>query len=237
MNEMDIKKLRPTRLSDSVIDQLIELIVQKKLLPGEKLPSERKLAEYFGVSRTSIREAIKTLSKLGLFKTIPGKGIYLMESVGEEESIKALAYPLLLTKDIEYFFEARELIQVEQARLAAQRASEADIAEIKEALNKARAAKTQEEQAECDVKFDLGVARAAKNTILIQFLASIKEFTRLYLHKFITTHRYRTSIAEHTRILESIEKGDSEKAAEAMEQHLNNIKVSIRNDYKGKKGI
>lgn len=237
MNEMDIKKLKPTRLSDSVIDQLIELIIQKKIQPGEKLPSERKLAEYFGVSRTSIREAIKTLSKLGLFKTVPGKGIYLVENVGEGSEVKALAYPLLLTKDIEYFFEARELIQVEQARLAAERASEADIKEIKDALTMASSAKTQEEQAECDVKFDMAVAKAAKNTILIQFLASIKEFTRLYLHKFITTHRYRTSIKEHSKILDYIEAGDQENAAKAMQQHLNNIKSSIRKEYEGKKGV
>ena len=229
MEQWDIKKPRGNTLSDSIMDQLIDLIVQGKLKPGDRLPAERELSEMFGVSRASMREAIKALSKVGLFRIMPGKGTYI--ECANDENVNALAYPLLLLEhDVEFLFEAREVVQVEMARLAAQRATKEDIAAIRLAIQKAKEAENITEQAKVDIEFDLGVAKAAKNTILIKFLYSIQEFMRLTHMRFITSERYSNSIQDHTRILELIEQGLSDEAGEAMSKHLQKIKKSIQSE-------
>ncbi|ACB85807.1 FadR/GntR family transcriptional regulator [Natranaerobius thermophilus] len=226
MEDWNIKKLKTTSLSDRVIDQIIDLIVQGKLKPGNKLPSERELVELFGVSRSSIREALKTLEKINLLKSVPGRGVYL-SSEEDEGSVSALAYPLLLTNDIEELFEARELIQVEMARKAAKRATEEDIKNIREVIRKASQAETKSEKAELDVEFDLNLAKAARNSVLLKFLISIQEVLRLTQLKFITEERYTKSINDHTKIVDFVEKGKPEEAAEAMRVHLISVKDDI----------
>lgn len=229
MNEWDIKKPRSNTLSDNIMDQLIDLIVQGKLKPGDRLPSERELSEMFGVSRTCMREAIKSLSKVGLFRTMPGKGTYI--EYAHNVNVNVLAYPLLLLQDdIEFLFEAREVVQVEMAKLAAERATKEDIEEIRLAIQKAKEAESITEKAKVDVEFDLGVAKAAKNTILIKFLYSIQEFMRLTHMRYITSERYSNSIQDHTGILELIEQRRSDEAGEAMRTHIQRIKTSIKSE-------
>lgn len=228
MKNWDIERPKNSTLSDNIMDQLTNLIVQGKLKSGDRLPSERELSEMFGVSRTSIREAIKGLSKVGLFRIIPGKGTYI-ES--DTENVKSLAYTFLLSeKDINSLYEAREVVQAEMSRLAAERATEADIAEIRKAIMKAKEADNVMDQAKVDVEFDLGIARAAKNTVLLKFLYSIQEFMRLTRMKYITYERYSNSIQDHTRILELIEQGKGHEAGEAMKKHIKSIKKSIENE-------
>jgi GntR family transcriptional regulator, transcriptional repressor for pyruvate dehydrogenase complex len=229
MEQWDIKKPRGNTLSDNIMDQLIELIAQGKLKPGDRLPAERELSEMFGVSRTSMREAIKSLSKVGLFRIMPGKGTYI--ECAQDVNVNALAYPLLLLEnDIGFLYEAREVVQGEMARLAAERATKEDIEEIRLAIQRAKEAEGIIEQANVDVQFDLGVAKAAKNTILIKFLYSIQEFMRLTQMRFITSERYSNSIQDHTRILEFIEQGLSAEAGEAMRTHIQKVKKSIQSE-------
>lgn len=228
MQNWDIKKPKNSTLSDDIMDQLTDLIVQGKLKPGDRLPSERELSELFGVSRTSIREAIKGLSKVGLFRIIPGKGTYIENDNG---NVAAMAYPLLLSEqDIGSLFEAREVVQAEMAKLAAERATKSDIAGIRAAIEKAKAAGNLLEQAKADVEFDLGIARAAKNTVLLKFLYSIQEFVRLTQMRFINYERYANSIQDHSRILDLIEGGQGQEAGEAMKAHIRAIKGSIEKE-------
>lgn len=228
MHNWDIKKPRNSNLSDNIMDQLTDLIARGKLKPGDRLPSERELSEAFGVSRTAIREAMKGLSKVGLFRIIPGKGTYIESG---HENVNALAYPLLLTEnDMDSLYEARELVQAEMARLAAERAVEADIEEIRQAIQKAKEAENLSEQAGADLEFDLAVARAARNTVLLKFLFSIQEFMRLTRMRFINYERYSSSIQDHSRILGFIEEGKAHEAGEAMKAHIRAIKNSIERE-------
>src|ERR671924_1595680 len=127
-----LKAIKKTRLYEEVVGQLHQLIDDGRLKAGDRLPSERELAETFRVSRSSVREAIKTLENEGLVITRPGSGTFIT-AVDVEALIQPLASLLSRGKDaLLDLFEMRRLVEPSIAALAAERAPSADILRLKE---------------------------------------------------------------------------------------------------------
>ena len=130
MNNANIQPIRKKAISDEIVDQLIDLISRNKLAPGERLPAERDLCRQFGVGRTTLREALRSLATLGIIEGRVGEGTFISEDSSRHLE-KSLQWGLLLDeKGVEDLIETRLMLECQTAEAAAERAGPDDIAAI-----------------------------------------------------------------------------------------------------------
>src|SRR5437870_1218229 len=133
------RTVRRAAVTDEIVAALVSLILDRGLRPGDKLPSERELMVHLSVGRSSLREAIRTLGALGMVEVAVGSGMYVADG-GTSALTRPLSWGLLMggqsTRDV---IDARRVIEVELVGLAAERATEEDLAAIAEQLNLLRA--------------------------------------------------------------------------------------------------
>ncbi len=130
---MEFREITPVRLYESVIEQIMNLIKNNKLKPGDKLPPERELAEKLSISRGSLREAFRVLESRGLIKSKPGGGRYIREIRKNGHNSTENIISSLEKSSILELLEAREMFEVKIAKIAAQKATPEDIELIEEA--------------------------------------------------------------------------------------------------------
>ncbi|NLF00793.1 MAG: FadR family transcriptional regulator [Anaerolineales bacterium] len=216
--------IRRDRLYEQVADQLQELIVAESLRPGDKLPSERELAERLVISRTVVREAIQALSIRGLVKVKPGCGAYVCQLTPEDA---AAPFGLLLKlrqsgSSVDHLYEVRQMIEVEIAGLAAERASEQD----QEALGAAiRGMETHADNpsrfAEYDMAFHAALAQATGNELFSVLMDSIGNlWQEMILVSYHAPGAPDDGIGHHRAVLECIRNHDVEAARCAMRRHV-----------------
>ncbi len=224
-----LKAIKKTRIYEEVVGQLHQLIDAGKLKAGDRLPSERELAETFRVSRSSVREAIKTLENEGMVVTRPGSGTFLT-TVNVEAIIPSLASLLSRGKDaLIDLFEMRCLVEPSIAALAAERATPADILRLKEICTKQAQQIDRETSAvDSDAAFHLTIGRATHNAALQRLVASIVEILKPIREKSLQTPgRAHKSLASHRAILVAIERHDPELARQAMQQHIQAVEENV----------
>ena len=126
----DVEPIKSTRIYEEIVRQVKALIAEGRLKSGDQLPPERDLAAQFKVSRTSVREALRTLESLGLIEIRPGEGTFVRE-VSVESLIEPLAHVILSQREaVGELFEARRLLEPALAGLAARRATQDDLHEM-----------------------------------------------------------------------------------------------------------
>jgi GntR family transcriptional regulator, transcriptional repressor for pyruvate dehydrogenase complex len=224
-----LKVIKKTRIYEEVVGQLHQLIDAGKLKAGDRLPSERELAETFRVSRSSVREAIKTLENEGLVMTRPGSGTFVT-TVNVEAIIPSLASLLSRGKDaLIDLFEMRCLVEPSIAALAAERATPADILRLKEICSEQeRQIKRDTSAVDSDAAFHLTIGRATHNSALQRLVASIVEILKPIREKSLQTPgRAHKSLASHREILVAIERHDPELARRAMQQHIQAVEQNV----------
>jgi GntR family transcriptional regulator, transcriptional repressor for pyruvate dehydrogenase complex len=224
-----LKAIRKTRIYEEVVGQLYQLIDEGKLKAGDRLPSERELAETFRVSRSSVREAIKTLENEGLVVTRPGSGTFLT-AVNVEAIIPSLASLLSRGKDaLLDLFEMRCLVEPSIAALAAERATPADILRLKEiCAEQAQQIDRDTSAVDSDAAFHLTIGQATHNAALQRLVASIVTILKPAREKALqTTGRAHKSLAFHREILIAIERHDPELARQAMQQHIQAVEENV----------
>jgi GntR family transcriptional regulator, transcriptional repressor for pyruvate dehydrogenase complex len=153
---------RGPRLSDAIADQLLDAILSGQFNEGDPLPSERELGEQFGVSRTVVREAIRTLMTRGVVEARSGRGVRVLR-LGTEPVTEAMALLLRGSPEITFFkvHEVRTTLETDLAALAAQRASEEQVAELQEIVRLSEEAADLEVESQLDVDFHRREAREA----------------------------------------------------------------------------
>lgn len=212
---------RAERLSDRVADEIQELIVERKLQLGDRLPAERELGEAFGVSRTVIREAIRALVAKGLLDVQPGNGTVVRQPSPSMVS-DALAYVLRGTPGGIPFRHAHELrciLEPEIAFRAAERRTEDDLAALEHQLE--RMLVSEIDWVAADVAFHAALAQAAHNPIFGIVLDSIQDVLLEIRRLGALLPETRVNGARHHRaILEAVAAGDAEAARAAMMAHL-----------------
>ena len=224
-----LEKAPRRKLAETVGQQLAEAV--RDLPPGTRVPSERELMKRLGVGRSTVREALNGLALLGLVEIHHGQGVFVAERSPEIEiEISELQRSLMkgVTRE---FIEARLLVEVEVARLAAERRTDADLERIKEtidALERSGDAPT-EEAIESATQFNQAVAEASHNEVLAGIIDSFVQLMVERAPDLYERDDFRHwDVDEHTRIYEAIAASDPDLAAERMRDHINAIAEHYR---------
>ncbi len=234
MQESTLKTMFPRvtrepRLSDKVANLLLDTIITRRLEPGERLPSERELGEQFGVSRTVIREAVRALAAKGVIEVRTGSGLRVaaVDSSTVSESM-SLFLRGSSTLDYPKVHEVRAMLEVEVAGLAAERATDEDIAQMREICMRMEAEDDVEAASLHDVEFHRAIARGTHNELHLLLLDSIGEALIEIRRENLIAGSGPDTIAAHREILERIAARDRDGARRAMRAHLENVEEHWR---------
>ncbi len=219
-----------------VAEQILQLIAELALAPGDRLPTENELAARLGASRTVVREAVKILSAVGRVSVQKGRGLYVADGASVLGATRFGGFFLPTNLDHIYMlFEFRRVQEAEASRLAATRASPSELRVIETAVQTCRhgyqaSDKTQFEEGDDD--FHLGVAAAAHNFFLV---AAVREARRLQRQSSVIGIRgvgghAAEAVEEHDAIYCAIRDGKPEAAAEATYIHLDNTLKDYRRE-------
>lgn len=222
------KAIQSSRLYEQIVNQIEEFLLSGRLKPGDQLPPERELAEQFQVSRTAVREAIKTLREKGLVEAYPGRGTFItsLRSGATRQSLNWIAKFVQQPDGSSYIAEVRDILEPEIAARAATRATAKHVEALREAVAAMdEALDNATVFIEADLDFHLVLAEAVDNPIILSLIDSAVSLLR----------EQRTSIfsapggpehgqAHHKRILAAIERRDPAAAREAMQAHLEQVR-------------
>lgn len=218
-----------------IISNIRDLINYKNLEPGDKLPSERVLAEKFDVSRRNIREAIETLEFYELLKSIPQSGTFVA-NIGQVALNGMISDILRLKKhDFKSLVETRLLLEIKAVELAAERRTEEDLKLIETALNnyKEKALKGEDALQE-DLLFHLAIARASGNSTMNALMLQItpKIISVFENNRVCSTDDSIIGLKKHQAIFEAIKNKDAATAVNSMKSHFESL-VAFCNDFTG----
>jgi GntR family transcriptional regulator, transcriptional repressor for pyruvate dehydrogenase complex len=225
------KVVRTSRLYEQIVQQIEESVLNGSLKPGDQLPAERDLAQRLGVSRTAVREAVKTLREKGLVEAYSGRGTFvtdgtsqaarqsfdLMVKIGQQENSPHLA-------------ELRLILEPGIAAMAAERVKDEDLAAMREAVAvMERSQKDPEAYIEADLDFHLALAEVVANPLILSLIDSIVGLLREQRIKIFNVEGGpQRGQFHHKRILEAMERRDPEMARSAMCAHLEQVKQDSR---------
>jgi GntR family transcriptional regulator, transcriptional repressor for pyruvate dehydrogenase complex len=217
------KLIRTSRLYEQIVQQIEESIVKGDLKAGDQLPAERDLAQRFGVSRTAVREAVKALREKGLVEAYSGRGTFITD--GTTQAVRQsldLMVKIGQPEGSTHLAEVRAILEPEIAALAAIRIQEPELSTMREAVaTMDRAFKDPEAYIEADLDFHLALAEGAANPLILSLLDSIVGLLREQrLRIFRVPGGPERGQIYHKRILDAVERHDSEKSREGMRAHL-----------------
>ncbi len=223
-DELDITVDRKT-LPMQVASEIEKLIEEQELKPGNRLPSERELANQLRVGRPVIREAIKILNSRGLVTIRPGSGTYIKELKAEvlSDSLLRCIRFLDMKKPVEKIRELRIMLEPQIASLAALRAGARDIRMLEDiVIEMEESLGDPERYIQADIDFHLALARASKNEMFLMLLEPITDLLREYMGNFVKKKEIdlKRMIDTHKQILSAVRKGDRKKAEKAISDHL-----------------
>ena len=217
------------RLYEQVAQQIQQLIVDEGWPADNRIPTERELGEQFGVSRTVIREALKALSERGLVAIRPGRGTFVVDP-----GAGALKEPMKLAfqrQNISYreLVEARRVLEIEIAELAAQRARPEQMELLRASIEEMDAAMGDVERfIRTDHKFHLVLAEATQNRMfpmLTESMAGLLHESRLLM--FGVAGSPTRGQIHHRALLDALARGDVMAARRAMEEHIEQVETDI----------
>jgi GntR family transcriptional repressor for pyruvate dehydrogenase complex len=214
------------RLYEKIVEQIETLILRGKLQPGDKLPSERELAEQFAVSRTAVREAMKTLTHKGLIEVSPGRGTYVTD--GTTQAVRhslGLMIKLGLEEGTRHLVEVREILEPEIATMAAQRRKEEHLAAMRNAVAVMDDSMNDVGTfIEADLDFHLALAEATQNPLILMLIDTMVDLLRGLRERIAQVQGgMQRAQHHHKRILAAIEAGDTEAARQAMHAHMQQV--------------
>lgn len=222
----NFKEIKVDSPADIIIGQIKSLITSGQLNAGDRLPPERKLAERFGVSRSHVRDAIRKLEFYGILKTLPQSGTFV-EGIGITALEGLITDVLKLEKsDFDALVETRVILEINGAKLAAERRTDEDIAEISKALAAFEAKIQGNDMAvEEDLMFHLKIANASKNAVLKSLMLVITpDLISSFLQRNVCNDQTKfKAFEEHKAIFQHIINRDSMAASMAMRDHLKDI--------------
>lgn len=206
-----------------IISKIRDLINQKNLEPGDKLPSERKLSEKFEVSRSCVRDAIQKLELYGLLISMPQSGTFVanigvIALNGMIEDILRLEEP-----DFKSLVETRILLELKTSRLAAMRRTEEDLDQMRTALDAYnKRVLAGEDAVQEDLVFHLAIAKACGNSTMNTFMLIITPEIITNFAKYHVCDKSEpvVGIKEHEAIYEAIKNGDPVEAKQKMKEHF-----------------
>jgi GntR family transcriptional regulator, transcriptional repressor for pyruvate dehydrogenase complex len=225
-NKPVYKAVKTSRLYEQIVQQVEESILKGQLKPGDQLPAERDLAHRFGVSRTAVREAVKTLREKGLVEAYSGRGTFVTN--GTSHSIRQSLDLMIRVNQQEgwtHLAELRHMLEPEIAALAASRIEEQLLATMRDAVaSMERSLHDPEAYVEADLDFHLALAEAAGNPLILSLLDSIVGILREQRSRIFNVEGGpERGQFHHKRILAAVETRNADAAREAMRDHLEQV--------------
>ncbi len=213
-------------LVDDTADKIRQMVLSGQLAPGDFLPSRKELAQQFGVGISTIHEAIKSLDAVGLVDSRPGKGTWI-----RQDALDGVLHPSLITNrfgqiDAETIYEARLMLEVTLAELAAQRATPEDVAAMRAALETSQAVIADDEAfLQADWDFHMAVAKAARNILIESFYHLSRRLLQEFIQDAISLPRVREEASQlHIEQVKAIEQHDVERARQIALDHMLYVK-------------
>ena len=234
------RTVKTSRLYEQIVQQVEASILKGQLKPGDQLPAERDLAQRFGVSRTAVREAVKTLREKGLVEAYSGRGTFVTN--GTSQAIRQSLDLMIRINQQEgsaNLAELRLVLEPEIAGLAATRIEEQLLSTMREAVAVMdRNLHDPDAYVEADLDFHLALAEAAGNPLILSLLDSIVGLLREQRSRiFDVDGGPERGQFHHKRILEAIEQRDPERTRAAMRDHLEQVREDSQSSSVGKEPV
>jgi GntR family transcriptional repressor for pyruvate dehydrogenase complex len=211
-----------TTLTADICRKMVSQLIRGTWSEGERIPAERELCQKLGVGRASLREALKALEIMGMIETRLGDGTYVCKRSDFFSRPLLWAIASSSEADARELIEARTLIEVELAGLAAEHATAENLKELGEYLDlMEKTKKSPEEFVQADVNFHLAIGRASSNSILMNALHLIRNLLQQWILSAVAINGVpEKACAQHKRMLLAIKNRDGVKARKEMQKHL-----------------
>jgi GntR family transcriptional regulator, transcriptional repressor for pyruvate dehydrogenase complex len=221
------RTVKVSRLYEQIVQQVEESILKGQLKPGDQLPAERDLAQSFGVSRTAVREAVKTLCEKGLVEAYSGRGTFVTNRTSHamRQSLD-LMIRVSQQEGSTHLAGLRQILEPEIAAFAALSIDEQLLDTMREAVAVMdRSLHDPDAYIEADLDFHLAMAEAAGNPLILSLLDSIVGLLREQRSRiFAVDGGPERGQFHHKQILQAIERHDRDAAREAMRVHLEQVR-------------
>ena len=229
-------KVKTKKVYMKIVEQIRNLIKEGRLKPGDKLPPEQILAEKFGTSRPSVREALSALEILGITESRGGKGNFIKDNL--DTPLYEQEFRELEEEESPFeILEARKAVETEIVGLAAKKATKEDIVSIRESLDKMKSAMTNIPGImEFDREFHINIAKAAHNSLLFSMMTYLADLLKekLWINlkekSWSIPGRPQKYFEEHTEILNAIKNKDSKNARKQAYHHLAGVEKDLLRD-------
>ena len=237
---MPFQPVTPEKLSTSVTRQIEKLILQGILRPGERLPSERELAERLNVSRPSLRESIADLSDRGLLASKAGAGVYVADVLGSAFSDALIQLFANHDEAVFDYLSFRKDMEGLAAERAARLGSDTDLKVINAVFERMEAAHSKRDpsdEAALDAEFHLSIIEASHNVIMLHMMRSMYQllregvfYNRQMMFRQKTTRA--TLLDQHRTINDALQARDPEGARQAVVDHLSYVERCLADSRK-----
>lgn len=227
-----VEPIKRKSIAEIAVERILELIQDQRLAEGDRLPTEKELADTLAISRSTLREAIRVLDMMGIIKVEHGSGMVIHTSKLSDSMLRPLRFSLMLHKHrLLELFETRRLIEVECTGLAAERATAEEIAHIRSTYERLlECVHDRDAGIACEIELHEQINRAAHNAILYEVLLSVKDLLRASRDVTVPANGVSpATIESHGHILTAIESRDVAKARQEMLHHLDEVYERYKN--------
>ncbi|MBG0791599.1 MAG: FadR family transcriptional regulator [Desulfovibrionaceae bacterium] len=233
---MEVQRVGKKTISEEIAAQIRGMIDGGQLSPGDRLPAERVMAEMFGVSRTTVREGIKSLAEAGVLESRQGAGTFV-RSVGERSSRHAASIiDVILAGDYRLadVFEVRKMLEPEIAAIASAKAKPDDITRLEAILHRQEdAVRKGRSGADSDLLFHQMLADIAGNEVLRELVTALHDaLAKSRADSVQSPERQKVSLAAHRAIVAALRSGRGMQAERAMREHLDEVEKIIFGNQK-----
>jgi GntR family transcriptional repressor for pyruvate dehydrogenase complex len=217
--------IKNTKVYEQVIEQIKKMIIDGTLKKGDKLPTERDLAEQLQVSRASVREALRALDIIGLVESRQGAGNYIRESF-ENSLFEPMSMMFMLERGTPIeILEFRKVLEIEAASLAASRISDDEVKTLGELVEELKDCREESKSAVIDKQFHFTIAKASKNLLIINILQVISqlidELIKDSREKILAFEDNQAKLnIQHENLYIAMQNRDTNAAHMAMEAHF-----------------
>ena len=230
---IELEAVRKERRYEQVAEQIQKLIAQGTLKPGDRLPPERELATRFGVARSSIRDAVRTLEVMGILEPRQGAGT-VVRDLSADSLVVPLATVLVRKRElVSELLDVRRMLEPGLAARAAKNATVEEVLELEDILRRqAEKMRRGEPTIEEDSEFHYVIGRAARNSVVLKVLDVLMDLLRESRARSLQAPgRPERSYAGHMRVLRAIKRRDPEAAEKAVRKHLEEIESIVMRQF------
>ena len=229
---MNYRPLERRKVYEQIAEQLLAQIGSRRLKPGDPLPPERELTETFGVGRSSIREALRMLESQGVIRGANGGAFVVANAANPLNSSLRLVFTLDGSAGMHDLFELRRIIDCEAAALAAERRTDAHLAEMDAAIAEMEESLVADGRGDrfidADLRFHLAVAGATGNRMVLHSMEAVRDVVRRALMTiYFIPQSPESAVVEHRAVRAAIAAGDAVQAREAMLHHLTRVETDV----------